>query len=61
MLTRGEAGWSAPAFYSMAAGSIGLQIGAPASEVVLIFITERAIDAVLHNRIKLGADASAAQ
>jgi lipid-binding SYLF domain-containing protein len=59
LLTRGEAGWSAPAFYSMAAGSIGLQIGAQASEVVLIFMTERAIDAVLHNKIKLGADASA--
>ena len=60
LLTRNEAGWSAPAFYSMAAGSIGLQIGAQASEVVLIFMTERAIDAVLHNKVKLGADASAA-
>ncbi len=60
LLTRSDAGWSAPAFYSMAAGSIGLQIGAQASEVVLIFMTERAIDAVLHNKVKLGADASAA-
>jgi lipid-binding SYLF domain-containing protein len=60
LLARDEAGWSGPAFYSMAAGSIGLQIGAQASEVMLVFMTERAIDAVLHNKVKLGADASAA-
>ncbi len=59
LLTRGQ-DWSAPAFYTMGAGSIGLQIGAQTSEVVLIFMTERAVDAVLHNKIKLGADASVA-
>ncbi|MDP7604896.1 MAG: lipid-binding SYLF domain-containing protein, partial [Alphaproteobacteria bacterium] len=52
--------WSAPAFFNMGAGSIGLQIGAQASEVVLLMMTDRALDAVLHNRVKLGAELSAA-
>lgn len=60
LLSRDDGGWSAPAFYTMGAGSIGLQFGAQASEVVLIFMNERAVDAVLHNRVKLGADASVA-
>ena len=44
----------------MGAGSIGLQFGAQASEVVLLLMTKRAVDAVLFNKVKLGADASVA-
>ena len=60
LMTRQLDSWSAPAFYTMGAGSIGLQFGAQTSEVVLVFMTERAVDAVLFNKVKLGADASAA-
>ncbi len=60
LLTRRGDGWSAPAFYTMGAGSIGLQFGAQASEVVLLFMNKRAVDAVLFNKVKLGADASVA-
>ncbi len=60
LLARGQRGWSAPAFFNLGAGSIGLQIGAQSSEVVLLMMTERALDAVLHNRVKLGAELSAA-
>ncbi|MDD3443977.1 MAG: lipid-binding SYLF domain-containing protein [Zavarzinia sp.] len=52
--------WSAPAFYTLAAGSIGLQIGAQASEVVLVINNERGLEAILKNEMKLGADASVA-
>ena len=52
--------WSDPAFFTMGGGSIGFQIGAQVSEVVLLMMTRRAIDAVLHNEVKLGADASIA-
>lgn len=55
LLTR-DGGWSAPAFYTMGAGSIGLQIGGQTSEVVLVLMTDRALDAVLQNKVKLGAD-----
>lgn len=60
LLTRRGDSWSAPAFYTMGAGSIGLQFGAQASEVVLVFMTKRAVDAVLFNKVKMGADASVA-
>ena len=60
LLAHSRRGWSAPAFFNMGAGSIGLQIGAQASEVVLLMMTDRALDAVLHNRVKLGAELSAA-
>ncbi len=60
LLARSQRGWSSPAFFNMGAGSIGLQIGAQASEVVLLMMTDRALDAVLHNKVKLGAELSAA-
>lgn len=52
--------WSDPAFYTMGGGSIGLQIGGQVSEVVLLLMTHRAVDAVIHNEMKLGADATIA-
>lgn len=61
LLVKDDAGnWSAPAFYSMAAASFGLQIGGQVSEVVLTIMNDGALDAVLRNNFKLGADASIA-
>jgi lipid-binding SYLF domain-containing protein len=57
---RRDAQWSQPAFYTLAAGSVGLQIGGQLSEVVLTIMSERAIDAVIDNQMKLGADISVA-
>ncbi len=56
MLTQRNGNWSAPAFYTVAGGSIGLQAGAQASEVILVLMTDKAVDAVLKNNVKLGAD-----
>lgn len=52
--------WSAPAFYSLAAASLGLQIGGQVSEVVLTVMNDGALDAILRENFKLGADASIA-
>ncbi len=61
LLVKGSDGtWSAPAFYTLAAGSIGLQIGAQVSEVVFTIMNEGAVEAILDNNFKLGADASIA-
>jgi lipid-binding SYLF domain-containing protein len=61
LLVRGADGsWSAPAFYTLAAGSIGLQLGAQISEVVFALMTDGAVEALLDNEMKLGADASVA-
>lgn len=60
LLVRNNGSWSQPAIYTLAAGSIGFQIGGEVSEVVLLLNTARAVDAILRNEFKLGADASVA-
>ncbi len=52
--------WSEPVFYTMGGGSIGLQIGASAAEVILMVRTDRGVEAFYSSTFKLGADASAA-
>lgn len=49
-------GWSGPVFYTLAAGSVGFQIGIQDTEVVLIVRTEKALNAILQHQAKLGAD-----
>jgi lipid-binding SYLF domain-containing protein len=53
-------GWRGPAFYKIATGSIGLQIGAQASELVALIMTEKALDSLLATSFKLGGDVSIA-
>jgi lipid-binding SYLF domain-containing protein len=60
LLARTPNGWSQPAIYTMGAGSIGLQIGGEASEVILLLMNDKAVDAILRNEFKLGADATVA-
>ena len=61
LMVRGADGsWSAPAFYTLAAGSFGLQAGGQVSEVVFALMSEGAVEALLSNEFKLGADASVA-
>jgi lipid-binding SYLF domain-containing protein len=57
---RGAQGWSQPAFYDMAAGSLGLQIGGQVSEVVLTIMSDKAVEAVLTDQLKFGGDMSIA-
>lgn len=52
--------WSHPAFYTLGAVSFGLQIGGQASEAVIIVMTDKAMQAIIDNQVKLGADISAA-
>lgn len=49
--------WSSPAFYGMAGGSLGLQIGVEVSEVALIIMSDKALEAILRNEFKVGAEA----
>ncbi|MZR29761.1 lipid-binding SYLF domain-containing protein [Sneathiella litorea] len=53
-------GWSSPAFYRMGQGSIGLQFGAQVNELVLVVMTEKGLQAIINNQVKLGGDLSAA-
>ena len=51
--------WSAPAMYSLDAGSIGLQLGGSATDFVFLLMDKKAVDAALSGKMKMGADASA--
>jgi len=52
--------WGYPAFYTVGAGSLGFQIGFQNSSAVLVILTERGLDAVIDNQVKLGVDVSVA-
>ena len=59
LLARGEGGeWSNPAFFSIGAGSFGLQIGFQDSQVMLLVMSRRTLESMLEAKVKLGADAS---
>lgn len=61
LLTRDRQGrWSGPAFYSVASGSVGLQIGVQDAETLYVIMSEGGLRAVMDNRFKAGADASVA-
>lgn len=53
-------GWGYPSFYTVGSASFGLQFGAQASDVIFVIRTPGALDAILRNQVKLGADVSAA-
>lgn len=52
--------WSYPAFYTMGSVSLGLQIGADASEIILMVMTDKGINAMLSTEFKLGGDVAVA-
>ncbi len=58
LMTHGANGtWSEPAFYSMGSASFGFQIGLEQSEMVLFVMSQKALDALNQNEVKLGAGA----
>lgn len=61
LLVRGEDGaWSHPAFYTLAATSLGIQAGVQDSEVMFLIMSDRSLKAIMNNAVKLGADLSVA-
>ncbi|HXX53844.1 MAG TPA: lipid-binding SYLF domain-containing protein [Thermodesulfovibrionales bacterium] len=50
--------WSEPAFYTIGAVSFGLQIGGEAAEVIMMAMSQKAIDSLFASSFKLGADTS---
>jgi len=48
--------WGYPAFYLMAAGSVGLQAGAQVGDAVLLVFSQDAVAAIIESQGKLGAD-----
>ncbi len=57
---RVEGGWSAPAFFDLGGGSIGLQIGASSTDFILLFMNENAVESLLGDKFEIGGEGSAA-
>lgn len=61
LLVRGKEGrWSNPVFVTLMSGSVGWQIGAQATDFVIVFKTPRSIDGIVKGKYTLGADAAVA-
>ena len=63
LLAKNEAvagGWSYPAFYTLGSVTFGLQLGGEVSEVILIVLTQKGLDALLSRSFKVGGDVSVA-
>jgi lipid-binding SYLF domain-containing protein len=53
-------GWSAPAFIRMEGGSWGLQAGGQSTDLVLVAMNRKGFQDLLHDKFKVGGEASAA-
>ncbi|HEX3437133.1 MAG TPA: lipid-binding SYLF domain-containing protein [Pseudacidobacterium sp.] len=52
-------GWSGPVFIRMAGGSLGFQIGGQGTDLVLVAVNDRGMQALLKDKFKIGGDAAA--
>jgi lipid-binding SYLF domain-containing protein len=57
---RTEHGWSAPLFVAIDSGSVGYQIGGSSTDIVMLFMNDHALQSLMSDKFKLGADASVA-
>jgi len=57
---RVKGGWSAPAFFNLAGGSFGLQIGASKTDFVLLFMNDEALGGLLKDKFEIGGEGSVA-
>jgi SH3 domain-containing YSC84-like protein 1 len=53
-------GWSEPAFYAIGSASFGLQIGLEQSEMIMFVMSQKALDALMRDQFKFGAEAGLA-
>ncbi|MDD5541716.1 MAG: lipid-binding SYLF domain-containing protein [Acidobacteriia bacterium] len=57
---RAKKGWTMPAFFNLARGSFGLQIGAQSTDFILLFMNENGLNSLLSDKFEMGGDASVA-
>ncbi len=57
---RTEHGWSAPMFVAIDSASVGYQIGGSSTDLVMLFMNDHALQSLMSDKFKLGADASVA-
>lgn len=52
--------WGAPSMIALEGGSVGFQLGAEATDFVFLIMNGNGASSLLHNKVKIGADISAA-
>jgi lipid-binding SYLF domain-containing protein len=52
--------WVGPAFYTLATASVGFQAGVAVSEMLTLVMTDKALNSLLSDSVKIGPDASVA-
>jgi lipid-binding SYLF domain-containing protein len=57
---RADGAWGPPAILRMSGGSLGIQIGAEITDVVLLIMTPKGLQGLLSSEFTIGADMSAA-
>lgn len=57
---RTSTGWSDPVFFRAGGGSVGPQIGASATDIVLLFMNDEAVGGLMKDKFELGAEAAVA-
>ena len=55
-----RAGWSAPGTVRIEGGSVGFQIGASSTDLIMLVMSERGADKLLESKFTLGAEGSVA-
>ena len=53
-------GWSAPAYFTLGGASVGFQIGAESTDLVMLFMNKDGLNSLLSDEFTLGGDASVA-
>jgi lipid-binding SYLF domain-containing protein len=53
-------GWSAPMFVAIDGGSVGYQIGGSSTDIIMLFMNDHALQSLMSDKFKMGADASVA-
>jgi lipid-binding SYLF domain-containing protein len=57
---RTPTGWSAPAYFELKGGSVGLQIGGQSTDFVLLIMNQNGMKSLLSDKFELGGEASVA-
>jgi lipid-binding SYLF domain-containing protein len=60
LLARDGRTWVGPAFYDIATASVGFQAGVEVSEVIIVVMSDKALNSLLSTSFKIGGDASIA-
>ena len=60
LIRRSESNFSGPFFYSIGGVSFGLQLGVKSAQVAMAIMTNRGLNSILKERVKLGVDVDTA-